>query len=279
VATQENSHRHKSGTLNVLLHGAFTFIHDKDKKQIHALIPKLQEHAYRAGSWLAETELRGRGASYELDGVHPGGAHDFDPQKNLLVKFNGRLSTTHLPYATLKLPYPRKITSLRVAEVPTKYFSDKRLLEVAGDMQHVATLQVLTYDIDNENKLTLKADTGEDHYWVPAFTEDHIRLHIHSSEDYYHKPSNAQEDFNQCIALLGVELKLETRYLPASEIPNTKAVLPPGVTPKETEDLAVRTRRMARLGRLVVQDGDANLAWCETDALDGNPQACGGVVG
>ena len=51
-----------------------------------ALIPRMGHHVYRAGSWLAETELRGRrtGAKevvYELLGVKPG-TENFKPKQN-----------------------------------------------------------------------------------------------------------------------------------------------------------------------------------------------------
>ena len=69
-------------------------------------------------------------------------------------------------------------------------------------------------------------------------------------------------------------MRLDTRLVP-SGIP-VDGPLPRGVTIPETEDLAARTQRMARLGRLVSQTGDANLAWYGNDALDGNPEGCGG---
>lgn len=278
MATRTNSHNDESGILNVLLHGAFTFVHNKKTKQLHALIPRLKEHAYRAGSWLAETELQ-RG-SYELKGVEASDTLKFERDKNILVKFR-RLSDKKRPYATLKFPYPKQIRSLRVAEVPIKSFDNPKYLIGPKKTMHMATLQVLTYDIDDENKLALKEEKNPDekgHFWEPAFTGNYINLHIFSSEDYYHKLSNAEEDFNQCVALLGVKLKLITLYLPASEILLVDD-LPDGVTPEETEALAVRTRRMAQLGRLVVQGGDANLAWHGNDALDGDPGACGSLGG
>ena len=89
----------------------------------------------------------------------------------------------------------------------------------------------------------------EDHYWEPAFTGNYVNLHIFSSEDYYHKPSNADEDINQCVALLGVNLQVDVRYVPARGIDSTQENLPPGVAPIETEDLASRTRGLAQLGR------------------------------
>jgi hypothetical protein len=296
VAVRRNSQNHGSGILNVLLHGAFTFVLEENADHILALIPELKDHAYRAGSWLAETELYGgRGATYGLTGVIPGGESHFDHEKNLLVKFRGKPPAKpprHARrYATLIFPKPRMITSLRVAEIPTQDFFPKQSknLVVPGPNQHMATLQVFTYDIDKENELALKAvkvslpraTKLEDHYWEPAFTGNYVNLHIFSSEDYYHKASNAGYDLNQCIALLGVNLEVDVRYVPTRGIPATdeSTLRDLGVTPIETEDLASRTRRLAELGRRVAQNGDADLAWYGTDVLDGGGELCGDAVG
>jgi hypothetical protein len=82
---------------------------------------------------------------------------------------------------------------------------------------------------------------------------------------------------------------VKVRYLPARGIkPGRRGDLPPGVAPIETEDLATRTQRLAQLGRLLVQNrdadlrlvsnGDADLAWYGTDVLDGGGEVCGDLV-
>jgi hypothetical protein len=269
VAPLTDSQNPGSGTLNVLLHGAFTLI--PGDKQILALMPTLEDHVYRAGSWLAETELRS--ATYRLEGVKEGTTCKFDRDKNLFVKFNGKQPDSSTLYASFVFPLAKSIKSLRVLEVDTQFFSRADDLCVKGDNQHMTGLQVLSYDIADENKLGLRAEKGEDHHWQPAFAGGYLNLHIISSEDHYHKPSNAHLDLAKCVELLGSNLKLKTRFLPASGI-EACSVPPPGVAPEEMEDLALRTLRMARLGRLVVQHGDANQAWHGNDALDGNPKTC-----
>ena len=273
MPSQNDFQNHGSGTLNVLLHGAFTLI--PGDKQILALMPTLEDHVYRAGSWLAETELRS--ATYRLEGVKEGTTCKFDRDKNLLVKFSGKPPNSSTFYASIIFPQAKSIQSLRVLEVDTQFFSRADDLCVKGDKQHITSLQVLSYDIADENKLALKAEKGEDHHWQPAFAGGYLNLHITSSEDHYHKPSNAHLDFTKCVELLGSNLKMKTRFLPASGIEAFTAP-PAGVATQETEDLALRTLRMARLGRLVVQGGDANQAWHGNDALDGNPKSCRCVV-
>jgi len=283
VDTQENSQHNGSGKLNVIFHGAFTFDQRTEPNRLLALMPKIPRHVYRAGSWLAETDLRGRTQSeevvYELSGVKPG-AGKFSPEQhqNVMLKPQPQEKPAVAPYATLKFPLPKQITSLQVAEIPRAAFTHPEYLLVDTDPQHIATVQVFTYDILDENALSLKAQDGDGHYWEPVFTGDYINLHIFAAEDHYHKPSNAQEDFNQCVSLLGgVKLRLQTRSLHTSGILDA-GQLPPGVAPEETETLALRTLRMARLGRLVSQNGDANLAWYGNDALDGDVEACGPVI-
>jgi hypothetical protein len=235
----------------------------------------MPHHVFRAGNWLGETDLRGAGVVYELKGVNSGTA-TFDPALNLLVKAH---DLPDLPRRTLVFPVPKSITSLRVAEVPVKSFKNGQELDATNaalTVQHVATLQVFTYDFDDENKLLLKATEGDGHYWEPAFTGNFINLHIFSSEDHFARISNSDEDFNLCVGALGSPLLLNTRIVP-SGIPDP-GILPRGVTIPETEDLAARTQRMARLGRLVSQSGDANLAWYGNDALDGNPAGCGDPI-
>jgi len=287
VDTREYANQNGSGKLNVLFHGAFTFDESKEPKRILALIPTMENHVYRAGSWLAETELRGRTESkteskevvYELVGVKSGGENFQTDSENLIVKAQGQGDPEAVPYATLRFPLPEKITSLRVGEIARKDFTGREDLVGNRDPQPIATLQVFTYDILDQNALSLKAEDGDGHYWEPAFTGDFINLHIFSAEDHFHKPSNADEDFNKCAELLGgVKLRLQTRSLRATGILNT-GELPDGVVQEETETLAVRTLRMARLGRVVRQNGDANLAWYGNDALDGTEEACAGLIG
>lgn len=281
--TQENS-RNGSEKLNVIFHGAYVFDQTIQPNRILALIPDIGHHTYRAGSWLAETELRGRAGSkavvYHLEGVRPGSAKFSSEQKqNLMVQPRVTGQPQEFPYATLVFPLPQKITSLAVADIPRASFTHPNELVVDGDTQHLATLQVFTYEIKDQNAVMLKADDGDGHYWEPVLTDGHINLHIFSAEDHFHKPSNAEEDFNKCVDLLGgLNLRLQTRSLRASGILDGPP-LPEGVNDRETEGLARRTERMARLGRLVLQEGgDANLAWYGNDALDGDPEACAGPV-
>jgi hypothetical protein len=283
VDIQKNP-RNGSEKLNVILHGAYVFDQTTQPDRILALIPEIGHHSYRAGSWLAETELRGRAGSkavvYKLEGVNPGKSK-FSPgeKQNLMVQPRVTGQAQGFPFATLVFPLPQKITSLAVADIPRTSFTHPNELVADGDTQHLATLQVFTYEIKDQNALMLKADDGDGHYWEPVLSDGHVNLHIFSAEEHFYKPSNAEEDFNKSADLLGgLNLRLQTRSLRASGILDGPP-LPDGVDDRETEGLARRTERMARLGRLVLQKGgDANVAWYGNDALDGDPSACAGPV-
>jgi hypothetical protein len=279
VENQCNSH---SGSLklNVLFHGAFAFDQTTRPGRIRALIPQMDHHVYRAGSWLAETELRGGNCQpriYELEGVKPG-HQKLNTHVNLTVKLDpdGRRET---PFAIVDLPLPAEVTSMLVTELPSDAFSIRAELVNSGDIQRIATLHVFTYEIEYPNALYLKADDGDGHYWEPSPVGPFVNLHIFSAEDHYHKPSNAKEDMNLCLALLpGVQTRLVTDQLQVSGVLASPAP-PPGVVEEETETLALRTQRMAYLGRLIRQGADAGLAWAGIHPLDGEAQACGPCVG
>ncbi len=274
------------GTLNVIFHGSIT-IYDKQEGEypIQALLPvnatnngggvRSDRHVYRAGNWLAETELSG--GHYQLLGVNGGGAH-FDRKTNLILKSGS--AQTEIAHATVDFPRPQAITSLRVSNVPFEAFNQDEAKALKLDQKgvHLASLHVFTYTFDDDNDLRLATTNSKNdgHYWEPAFSGNYINLHIFCSEDRFSTPSQARADFTALTALLGLKLELEHPQ-PVASVPDDLH-LPAGVIGEETEDLPFRTLRMARLGRLVRQNGDANIAWSSNDALD-CPEACGPVVG
>jgi hypothetical protein len=269
--TNQDSQPKKPLVLNVLLHGAFAFV--CKPRSIEALIPAMQHHVFRAGNWLGETDLRS-GVTYELRGVDPGSG-DFPRHLNTILR-------THFPaekcaHIRISFPIPRKIYSLRVADVPLSAFDHREDLEGNSDPQHVPTLQVFSYYFKDQNQLFLKANREDGHLWEPVLSKGFVNLHIFSAEDHFARLSNSEQDFNKCVELLGSNLRMNTRLVPDGPI--RTGDFPDGVSDEETEDLATRTKRLTRLGRLIALKGDANLAWYGNDSLDGNPAGCGGPIG
>jgi len=265
----------------VIFHGAFAFLEEEKQQRIRVMIPVIARHEYRAGNWLGETRLR-RGI-YELKGVTPGRVSQFNAKRNLIVR-SKKPAARPQPYATLFFPLPEKITSLRTAKVPTSSFTNPQHLLVKGKKQHISTLQVFTYNFMSANELLLKSANGG-HFWEPVMQakkkknriERSVNLHIFSVEDSVDEPFQAG-DFMKCAELLDSDVNLASAcaYQPSAI---AKTDLPYGVIAAETEDLAPRTLRLARLGRLVSQGDDANQAWYEDDALDNEPPTCGPVIG
>ena len=267
------------GILNVIFHGTFVFQRNKEAKQITAWVPRLDHHVYRAGNWLAETELKhGR---YMLRGVETSGEGEFDPARNVILEPPPTVPTLEDVHAQLIFPWPKKITSLRLATIPLVDFDPPDEVEGNLDPQHLASVQIFAYDFRDDTLLKLtngKLLPTRGHYWEPAFVQDnnpYINLHIFSAEDHYEQPSLAYEDFNTCVELFDYDLELKH----AAPVCGVQGIQPPeGVDLEETEDLAPRTLRMALVGRMVKQDDNATHAWYGDDALNGNPHACGGPV-
>jgi hypothetical protein len=272
----KHSRQHRAGKLNVILHGALVYQREQPN-QITAWIPKLDHHVYRAGNWLAETDLQP--GHYLLEGVDPAETGAFDPMRNLILKPpQPNKPDESLVYANLIFPWPKKITSLRVAKIPEDFFKHSDELAVECNPQFAATLQILTYDFEDDTRLkladaTLKPSCG--HYWEPVLIDGYINLHIFAAEDHFEQPSLAVEDFKTCAEMFGYKIRLP-RPVPVSGVDHTEP--PDGVAEEETEDLAPRTLRMGLLGRLVKQNGDANQAWFGDDALDGVPGGCWDLV-
>jgi hypothetical protein len=172
----------------------------------------------------------------------------------------------------LILPRPEKISSLRLAKVDLK----TRPPSLKGD--YGAALQVFTYEIDSDPLLSLQriSDDEKDnlpgHFWGPVITGDYASLQIFSAEDHPDDPAHTSHVFRKVSALMGVANIALNEVHRAGGIDEKD--LPPGVIAEETEDLAARTLRIARLGRLRRQKADLDQAWYGNEALDGSPEAC-----
>jgi hypothetical protein len=272
------------GKLNVFLHGTFAFY--ETANSFTAFAPLLEHHVFRAGNWLGETELQG--GEYTLTGVDDTLESDdfaLSVSNNLLIRIPDRdrvAAAEPLPHIILRFPRPLSIASLRVASIRKSQFLPEAAqaeFVSASDTLHVATLQILTFDILDEANLRLRRGDGPaGHFWEPVFSGDFVNLHIFAQEDHHERPSFAASDLLATLRILGSKIEKIRGVLIAKGIASGDPI-PDGVKPEETEDLAPRTRRMARLGRLVLQKGDPNQAWYRNDALDDDPPACGGSGG
>src|SRR6266576_2633998 len=145
ISTTTTGGSSEPGTLNVIFHGLFGLMENKDS--IDMLIPNLgTEHVYRAGNWLGELELSP--GLYALEGVTPGNAA-FNRKHNIIVD-GLRLSRepNRQPYATLRFPRPQRIASLMRRKA-------SELMENRGKLRlnwnEVPTLQVFHYSFPTDN--------------------------------------------------------------------------------------------------------------------------------
>ncbi|MGH9674271.1 MAG: hypothetical protein ACRD44_13905, partial [Bryobacteraceae bacterium] len=73
--------------------------------------------------------------------------------------------------------------------------------------------------------------------------------------------------------LLDIDMALQLEDSPEPD--KLDKVLPVGVTREESEDLAGRTRRLARLGRMKKDDRDLNQLWFSSEGLSAkDPPNC-----
>lgn len=302
----------EKGTLNVVFHGTFVFVHTEGDNRIRVLLPKFHQHVFRAGNWLGETELAG---SYEHDcklpdGTHRESEHEHDGQcarlrlegaigvspadfklpieHNLVLRGNDRTlklkgsqfqlngaSVDDSIHAVLEVPLPKKIVTPRRAQVPVSSFDDPDQDLTSSNFQgNVGTLDVFRYGFDDDAELKLASTCcGGGHFWEPSFAGNEVNLHIFSEPDHDHESEHARNSFNHCMALLGFKLKLNDSTI-VDEFFNGE-MNGMNVAPEETEDLAPRARRLSLLGRMRKENRDLDLLWFENEALNGDPSSCG----
>jgi hypothetical protein len=110
----------KTPRVNVILHGMFAMIFDYSQTltggsmPLLLMAPKVDMHAYGAGTWKKETQLV-QGAKCVLQGVTCNTKFDINGYStNPLINMKGALPTGTAPYCSFQLPFPDDIVPLRV---------------------------------------------------------------------------------------------------------------------------------------------------------------------
>ena len=294
------------GILQVFFHGTFVF--DFHTDYIDVLIPEVDEHVYRVGSWLGETELQcgephgdephggDHGAMeetmahgghqngisgpdvFELKGVEPGSKTTLPEQHNLMFSVPLPANVDDLLRARIRVPLPDSISTPRRGILAANGFSDPALLRRLGYFGELGTIQIFTYHFQNDNALSLTCHPGHS-LWEPAFAGDTLGLHIFAAPEEFHvlpshtgrQSSHIQNAFAHCMAVLGQSLTMDR--LPDQNV-FERGDLPEGALPEETEDLAPRLRRLRQLGRMRKDNRDLNQLWFASEAFDGDPDGC-----
>jgi hypothetical protein len=268
--------------LNVILHGLIVFF--EDEEEIVAYLPNMgPEHAYKAGTWLAETAIDEH-ADLKLNigqEVPKASKNKFEPTDNFFLK-GVRPCTcgceNHTIYATLHLPYPHEeIHSLGPITIPEGSLDGADKGKVTGFQS--ATVQVLTYHFDNDADLRFG-----DHPWEPVVELDtdgttHVNLHIFSEPERSPNEDHVRHAFQVAMSVFaGLNVMLVRPARPGlEEVPYPNI---PGVIKLELEGLTQRRRRLDILGRAIRESRDLNSIWdAPIPFLDPNSCAGSGIGG
>src|SRR5262249_36406314 len=140
---------------------------------------------------LEKLESRGPLKIEEDDnGVKTIKGYKLNPKHNIVlgdVPVSSNATECHCVHATLHLPYPPyPIQSLRGLRIPADALGgeDKQNLVKCNSEVESATVQVLTYDFENDNELKL-----DDHPWEPVLEwdeedkENYVNLHVFSEPE------------------------------------------------------------------------------------------------
>lgn len=280
------------GKLNVILHGLVMFF--QRQNEITAYLPNMgPEHAYRAGTWLAETAIDEH-ADITLrvpKNGHTGDIFRFDPNPDKNVFLKGVRPCTcgcedHTIYATFHLPYPdEEIRSLAPLKIPMDALEgqDKEGLEDAvgdakGEVKEVssASVQVLTYHFATDRDLCL-----DNHPWEPLVVREngtnYVNLHIFAEPELSVNEDHVVHAFQAATAIFaGVDLRLKKPLKPGPmDIPDPQIA---GILKLELEDLVHRRRRLDVLGRAIRESRDLNSIWNDpVPFVDGDPNTCTGT--
>jgi hypothetical protein len=144
-----------AGKLYVFLHGLIPMIQYPDRI-LGLVIDMDDDHGYLAGDWLNETPFP-RGSIIELKGVSPGTA-SLDSGKISII--HQKLFPSPLLYATLVLPKPAAIHSLRRTEFPATsgVLTGSGLPSLSSPkpgIYSIATVHLLEYDFTDASQVQL----------------------------------------------------------------------------------------------------------------------------
>ncbi|HEV2992081.1 MAG TPA: hypothetical protein VG759_26830 [Candidatus Angelobacter sp.] len=303
-----------SNYVYVFLHGLFVVNENPQLPQknplaagadyLQVVLPEVSGHVYRAGGWLAESEIAS-GKEIYLLGVTPAHATfkstiDLSQASQSPTSLNS--NSTNKP-ATLWLYKPDQILDLLHASVDITVNPADYVVQTNDQKQRfpdIATVQVLIYQYDNENDVRL-----DGHTWEPCSTEGAISLHIISTSPEPEGEAHERETDKALKDLLtpyhGLTFKKDPRPLVASWIDppdNPKHMNDPrhnfgdyspltvqedyfvdsnfnyAFLHAELEHLTLRNARLGRLGRLKQQRKNIESVWSDPDPLADRASNC-----
>ena len=163
--------------LNVVFHGLVSYIVWPD--HIEVLVPQVDEHVYKAGSWGKELRLK-ESFVYRLTGVYGASTPpQIDVRNNLVLRKISNIdrSQTKL-FCSFNLPLPLEFKALRQARANGPIITGRSLS--ADAPTSVPLVQTLIYRIEDLSNLRL----SNNFLWKPEVTAmGTVNLHIWAEPD------------------------------------------------------------------------------------------------
>src|SRR5262245_17523474 len=168
------------GVLYVFFHGLCA---GRDTgNEIEVALPDVPGHVFKAGAWLAETEITS-GRVLHLTGVNSGSAKL--AQANVGIDLPDCSLTSKKRAATLRLPLPAEIRGFLRTTAPTTPFPVPPRIPPLGRFvawredtqvgwESVATVVILKYNYQDESAVILDGQQN----WEPSATGGAMSLHI-----------------------------------------------------------------------------------------------------
>ena len=210
--------------LNVVFHGLVSYVIWPD--HIEVLIPQVDEHVYKAGSWGKELRLK-ESSVYRLTGVYGATVSPkIDTSNNLvLLKISNIDHSPSKLFCSFILPLPLEFRALRRARANGPIVAGRSL--AANAPTSVPLVQTLVYQIEDVAKLSL----GSGFFWRPEVTTmGTVNLHIWAEPEVdvttAASTGHSAQAFSRLMALFpDVDLHLEfSAAAPADKVTDVRGL-------------------------------------------------------
>jgi hypothetical protein len=260
------------GVFYVFVHGLIAM--HRSGEYIDLLIPNVgPTHGYLYGEFLGEVILPPSAAPYHIVGIcgRPPGVVGtvFSPTDHLIVKQAKTLNAEANIYARIRLPLPKAVHSyLKVKLDGVIQDPNEELGSSVGTLT-----PVLEYSFQDPRDILFG---GEPLNVAPLRHRGswYINLHIFAEEDVEREEDHTIAGFDKLAALF--DFAAPPSLVSVSNVPRPEiGDLPCGTTPLEFLTLAVRTRELGYLGRLVRREALENRPLIvHVSSVDGDIVTC-----
>lgn len=210
--------------LNVVVHGLVSYIIWPD--HIEVLVPQVDEHVYKAGSWGKELRLK-ESSVYRLTGVYGASTPpQIDVRNNLVLRKISNIDRSQAKlFCSFNLPLPLEFKALRQARANGPIVTGRSL--PADAPTSLPLVQTLIYRIEDLSNLSL----SNNFLWKPEVTAmGTVNLHIWAEPDVdmaaMSSLGHPTQAFSRLMALFPeVDLHLEfSAAAPTDKITNVRGL-------------------------------------------------------